>query len=232
VVDSFSLLSDDRGSSLHSEDERDAIGIILKQYLPSISFLYKRKCQLDHLKLTIEEALCQHLVVEWPLEEAFASFLPRSWLLDEPWLMSNISRVDDKGLSISYLVREGYLLGRTDLINFMKQCPGYHFCYGRAKLPAEWYGDKQLAVDALQAGVKILDSISPSLQDDPDVLMAAAGGSPSFFYTKVGSDHRSNLALACHAAKHSPQPIDILRLVNPDLWSSRQLQACSNQNDF
>jgi hypothetical protein len=222
------------GCFWNSEDDYDAVGLSLKKYLPCISFLYARKIHMDRWKLSIEEALRQHMLVEWPLDEAFASFLPSCWLRDTPWLMSHISRVDDKGLSLSYLVREEHLLGRTEVLNFMKQCPQSHFCLGRAKLPAEWYGDKQLAVDALQAGIRVIDSISPSLQYDPDVLMEAAGEGPQFFFTKVGSEYRSDLTLACHAAKHAAKHprVDILIAVNEDLWSSRQLQACSNQNFF
>ena len=225
-------------SSLRFEDERDAVGLSLKKYLPCISFLYDWNHYLsvdwmDKWKPAIEEAcLHQNLPLDWPLDEAFVSFLPSRWLSDRSWILSYVTKVYDKGLSLSYLVRDRHLLGRTQVLTFLKQCPAHNFCDGRAKLPVEWHGDKQLAVDSLQAGVGIIEAFSLSLQDDPDVLMAGAGTGPDFFKTAVGRKHRSNLTLACHAAKQPQNQLfftDILKVVDPILVNSRQLQACSSQ---
>jgi hypothetical protein len=161
-------------------------------------------------------------LLPWPLQEAFASFCPGDWLSSKTWLARFASQVVDQGKSLAFLVRHQYLKYPADVAGFLECCPD---CYlSKGMLPVEYYGDKSLAI---AVGVKILDAISPTLQEDEDVLLNAASEGLRFFVSKVGRRHRSNLRLACRVAETQRTNLhhDVLEEVSKELLGERQLQA-------
>ena len=209
------------------EGVRQALPSVVKRcirlYLPIIRIF--RKPDLLHCKNEVGEACLRTRWPVWHLKEAFVTFLPDEWLRDRDWVMKYVTQVGDDGMSLSSLVRSGFLRDRRMVADFLHRCT--HNSFMRSTLPLEFYGDKELALDV---GLKILDDISPSLQGDPDVLLHCACSGVSFFASRVGSRHTSNMDLACIAAeqprRNAHQP-DILQVVSPDLHGNRELQVGS-----
>jgi len=121
----------------------------------------------------------------------FAAHLPRRLLLDFDFVVNNVSRVNDGGLSL--LICSKYTNRRRLLaLEFV----GRQLCLQHT----EFADDEEVVMAALRFSVLSLNHASFRLQKSRAVLRFAAARGPEFFSTKAGFYLRADLDLALAAA--------------------------------
>lgn len=145
---------------------------------------------------------------------AFAAHLPRMLLLDFDFVINNVSRVNDGGLSL--LICSKYTGERKRLaLGFV----GRQLCIQHT----EFADDEEVVMEALRFSVLSLNHASFRLQKSREVLRFAAARGPEFFRTRAGFYLRADLDLAVTAAERDGE--GLLQVLSPSLQKNPALLA-------